>query len=354
MAHKKYTLPRHTILAKQGARTGAVLIDFAISLLFTLVFVFALFRPVFKSKTNHYLSVIENESLNSGLYVKNEKNEVSRIPGTSEYTEFVGALEYFYLHYFTGNDIKEGLEPCKDKKDYDIPWFNEHILEIGVNEDEYKCFEYQKVDGVEDKTKIGVKIEDASMDFVNKLVQEKYVNAIMDDLNTTTVMSEAGAKYMTYSTISYVISAFLSGIIVYIVVPWLMTNGQTFGKKIYKLGLANGDGYKFSNKRLIMRYVPYAVVVMSLMLLIPVNIYLVLSIVTTILLVSFALAMSSPKRMSLHDFVAQTLVINLKESIIFNGPIDEEEYIAKEDGKIVDEIIDAKYEGEEPELKYEK
>jgi len=354
MTQRKYTLPRHTNLAKQGPRTGAMLIDFAIFLAFTLALVFALFKPIFKKQCDHYASIIDKESLNSGLYIKNEKNETTRISGNSDYTVFMDSLEYFYLHYFTGNDIKEGLEPSKEKKDYDVAWFNEHILEIGLNDDEYNCFEYAKTGGVEDKSKIGVMIETASLVYVNKLIQGKYVDAIMDDLNKTTIMAEAGAKYMTFSSFSYIFSAFFSGIIVYIVVPWIMKNGQTFGKKIYNLGLATSDGYKFKNRRLIMRYVPFAVVDLSLILLIPINIYLVLSIVSTILLVSFALAMSSPKKMSLHDFVAQTLVVNLKESIIFDGPAQEEIYIAKEDGKIIDEIVDTSYEGEEPELKYEK
>ena len=354
MAQRKYTLPRHTILAKQGARTASVLIDFAIFLLFTIALFFAMFRPIFKSKTTYYSKIIQDESLNSGLYIRDESNEVSRISGKEDYTVFLDSLEYFYLHYFTGVDIKEGLKPCEELKDYDIPWFNEHILEIGVKESDYKCFEYQKVDGVEDKTKIGVKIEDVTDDVVSVFIQDKYVLAITDDLNNTLVMAKAGAQYMTYSTLSYVLAMFVSGIVNYIVVPWFMKNGQTLGKKINKLALANSDGYKFSNSRLLMRFVPFGVVTLSLLLLIPVNIYLVMSIIAIILLVSFALAMSSPKRMSLHDFVAQTIVVDLKQSTIFNGPEDEDKYIAEEDKDVIQEIVDSSYEGEEPELRYEK
>ena len=67
MIQRKYTLPRHTNLAKNGARTGAFFVDLAIALALTLLFVFALFRPVIKSKVDAYQAIIREESLASSL-----------------------------------------------------------------------------------------------------------------------------------------------------------------------------------------------------------------------------------------------------------------------------------------------
>ena len=101
-----------------------------------------------------------------------------------------------------------------------------------------------------------------------------------------------------------------------------------------------------------MRFVPFAVIDISLFFLILVNLYVVLLIVLIIFLVSFALAMSSPKRMSLHDLTARTIVVDLKSSTLFSTVQEEEAYVLKEDNLLWEEKKDD--EGEEPELKYEK
>ncbi len=347
MITRKYTLPRHTILAKNGARTGAFFIDLALTLALTLLFVFALFRPIFKNKVNGYLDFIAEESVASGLYVKNEETgKAERISGNAEYSVFVDSLEKFYLEYLP-TKYPEKAET------YTMEWFNKEILLVG--DDTYKCFVYQKTGDVDDPSLLAVRSEEASDNLITKLVQGKYVDAIMDDLNTVPEVAKAGANYMTISTLQYVVSIFVSGALVYIVVPLILKNGQTFGKKAFGLGLANSDGYKLINSRLIMRFVPFAVVDISLFFLILVNLYLVLLIILIIFLVSFALAMSSPKRMALHDLTGRTIVVDIKASTLFETIDQEEAYVLKEDNLLWEE--DKKRsdeEGEEPELKYEK
>lgn len=352
MIQRKYTLPRHTILAKQGARTGAFLVDLAIALAFVFTLVFAVFRPIFKNRVNADLATIEKEQLNSGLYIKDDGGEVKRISGKSEYTEFFNSLEYFYFHYMPGENIKEGLEPSKYPQTFTVEWFNENILEI-TEDNSYPTFEYVKTDGVIDTSKIGVRIEGSSDDVANKLLQQKYVDAIIYVFNNIENVKKAGADYMFISTMQFVVSILISGAIFYIVLPWILKDGQTLGKKFFKLGLANSDGYKFTNTRLLMRFVPLAVVDLSLFFLIGVNLYITLTIILIIFLVSFALAMSSPKRMSLHDITARTIVVDLKNSKLFPDSIEETKYVLKEDNLLWEEN-ETNDEGEEPELKYEK
>lgn len=355
MRERKYTLPRHTVLAKQGARTGAFLVDLAIVLALTFGFVFAIFRPIFKNRVNGDLALIEKEQINSGLYIKNEESGAAeRISGKSEYTVFVDSLEYFYLHYMPATDLKDGLEGCKDPKTYTIEWFNTNVLGINNDDIEYKCFEYQKTGDVDDPTKIGVRIEGVSDDIVNKLIQQAYVDAIILVFNKISNVEKAGADYMLISTMQYVVSLIVSAGLVYVLVPWLMKNGQTLGKKAFGLGLANSDGYKFENKRLLMRILPFTVVDASLFLLIGVSLYIVMSIILVMFLVSFALAMSSPKRMSLHDYTARTIVIDLKNSKIFETIDEEEKYVLKEDNLLWEEDNRTDEDGEEPEISYEK
>ena len=345
MRQRKYTLPRHTNLANNGSRTGAFFIDLAICGALIILFVFAMFKPIFKSKVTQYQNIIKEESVASGLYLKNEETgDTQRIPGTSDYTVFVEALEKFYFEYM----------PSKkpEKADtFTMEWFNKEILLVG--DETYNCFEYQKTGDVDDPSKLATRIEGASDNLVNKLVQGKYVDAIMDDLNKIPEVAKAGASYMTLSTLQYVASIFIAGALVYILMPIILKNGQTIGKKVFGLGLANSDGYKFTNTRLLMRFVPFAVVDISLFFMILVNLYLVLLIVLIIFLVSFALAMSSPKRMSLHDLTAQTIVVDLKTSTLFSTVEEEESYVLREDNLLWEDTKKDE-DGEEPELRYEK
>ena len=352
MARKKYTLPRHTNLAKQGARTGAFFVDLALLVALSLAFVFAIFMPIFRPKMNECNDLIDHERINSGLYYKNENGEVSILPGDSEVSVFVDAMEYYYFHYLPGENIKEGLQPSKEKRVTTVEWFNSTILEIDENSDE-SYFEYKEVDGVIDKSQIGVLKEGVSNQYAYTFITNKYKSTIVYDFNLLKEIDEAGNAIMLRSTIAYVVSSIVSGALIYILIPFIFKNGQTVGKRIFHLGLANADGYKFSNAKLFMRYMPFFVIDLSFLIILRMNFYIVLTMVLTLFLVSFTLAMASPKRMSLHDFTAQTLVVDLKTSILFSNSGEEEAYILKEDNQEIENIV-SENAGEEPELKYEK
>lgn len=346
MGQKKYTLPRHTNLAKQGTRTSAFLVDLAIGILLTIFFVFAVFRPIFKNKINSYNAKMDSLRLESGLYIENDNGKVDTFPGNQPYKFYLYPLEDFYCKFMRSESIPE-----QDRKEYTIKWFNENVLKIGVA-DEYQCFKYDQTGGVDDPSKIGVLIDDTKEDNAKVLLQKQYKIAILEVFNSISSVAEAGAKFMTLSTTIYVVSIFLAGATSYVIIPWILKDGQTLGKKIFKLGLADADGYKFHNHRLLMRFMPFLVVNASLMFFVLVNLYIVLSIVAVVFLVSFTLAMSSPKRMSLHDFTAQTIVVDLKTSKIFATVEQEEEYVLHED-HLLDDVM-PESDGEEPELRYEK
>lgn len=346
MGQKKYTLPRHTNLAKQGTRTSAFLVDLAIGILLTIFFVFAVFRPIFKNKINSYNTKMDSLRLESGLYIENDNGKVDTFPGNQPYKFYLYPLEDFYCKFMRSDSIPE-----QDRKEYTIKWFNENVLKIGVA-DEYQCFKYDQTGGVDDPSKVGVLIDETKKDNAKVLLQKQYKIAILEVFNSISSVAEAGAKFMTLSTTIYVVSIFLAGATSYVIIPWILKDGQTLGKKIFKLGLADADGYKFHNHRLLMRFMPFLVVNASLMFFVLVNLYIVLSIVAVVFLVSFTLAMSSPKRMSLHDFTAQTIVVDLKTSKIFATVEQEEEYVLRED-HLLDDVM-PESDGEEPELRYEK
>ena len=195
MTQRKYTLPRHTILAKQGARTGAFLVDFALTLLFTTIFVFALFRPVFKKKDSGYVNLYETERLNSGLYIKYENGDIDSLPGDADPQVFVDSMEYFYLHYLSGTNLKEGLEPSKEIKNYTMEWFNKNILLVG--DETYKCYEYQKTDGVDDPNKIATRIEGVSNELERKSITEVTfaLQVLFPEVSVITILPECSGSW---------------------------------------------------------------------------------------------------------------------------------------------------------------
>ena len=355
MVQRKYTLPRHTNLAKQGKRTGAFLIDLAIWVALSLGLFFGCFNFVFRGMTKPNNELISRERINSGLYIENEKGEPELISSNENYQVFIDSLKYYYFNYLPGQDIKEGLEACKTKDDTkaSAEWFNRNILEIEV-QDSSKYFTYVMVGDEPDKTQIGVKKDDVIVDLANSFIQKKYQSTIIEDFNTIDYIAKAGAVSMFYSTLSFEIATFIAAVTTYIVLPWVLKNGQSVGKKVYNLGLAEIYGYKFKNHQLLMRFMPLGVCILSLVLLVYVNIYLDIAIFLIIFLVSFALAMASQKKTSLHDLTARTLVVDLKESILFENEIEEEQYILKEDNLLEEDEKSDEESGEEPELSYEK
>ena len=348
MRQRKYTLPRHTNLAKQGARTGAFFIDLALGFAITLGFFFGCFNLVFKPITKPCTDLIAKEQIKSHLYYKDSDGNPSRIPSSKTSETFRDSLYKYYSIYLPGKTLsgEKEKQPLRDVK-----WFNKNILEA---ESEDSVYTYKKVGEEIKYYEFAVPKDGVVPEEVSKFIQTKYQDAIIDSFNQIDFIRANGARAMTFNALAFTLSSFIGFTLSYVVLPWILKNGQTLGKKVFGIGLATSDGYKFRNHQLLMRFMPFLVCDLSLMLFIQVNMYLVLSIYLIIFLVSFAIAMASPKKMALHDFTARTLVVDLKTSILFDNPAVEENYLLKEDNILEDDKEEKEYEGEEPALKYEK
>ena len=179
-------------------------------------------------------------------------------------------------------------------------------------------------------------------------MQIKYLDAYDVLLNQDYILKLTNESNFLYS-LEFALGAFIGMAITYLMFPFIFKNGQTLGKKAFGLGLANSDGYILNNNQLFMRIMPLFVCNAALLIPMWPNLLVMMLVYLTVFLVSFALAMASPKKASLHDFSARTIVINLKTSTLFKDEFEEEAYLLKED-----DITPELSEGEEPELKYEK
>lgn len=355
MRERKYSLPRHTNLASQASRTGAFFIDLAVWVALTAAFFYGCFRLVFSSKATEINDKLDNYKIESHLFYKDENGYVDFLEPDSSFEEYKDVLSYFYLTYVPEVSEDKDLPVIKadgtkvNKSEYfTVEWFNKSLLKIDT--EGQLLFEYVTVDEHEDFTQIAKVKESASQSDVNAFMQDALIYAMNKDFNNLPSINEVINDLNFVNQTALVLSLIPAGIITYIVLPIFLKDGATLGKKLFGLGLATSDGYKYKPQQLLMRFMPSLVMLLALFIPIWSDIFILMLVYLTVFLVSFTLAMASPKRSSLHDFCARTIVINKNTSILFDSMFEEEKYIANEDG--IELTPDEN--GEEPEISYER
>ena len=363
------TLPRHTVLAKLSRRTGAFIIDLALTLAFTLVLYFAASRPAFKKSINETYQVLYTYDFRSHLFDYDEaKHQRVAYKSDTPSETYLNVLSYYYLSYLTGENIEvpEGYtgdfellkapnykEYVPDtqtlpKDYYTVEWFNKNVLEINDNADPERntsYFEYAKTDDVVDKAKIGVPRAEHFSTKANanvpvtetelsNVLYERYEIAYFDNLVKQSFYAPYYEKVELLTGISWLIPMVFAVLISYLFVPLFTANHASLGKKFFKLGLCDLDGYKMAKWQLILRAVPCVVTLVGMFLIPLSNYYIALIVGGVIFMVSLALAVASPKHASLHDYASRTIVIDTEASIIFDNPNEEDEFLAGEDNLI--------------------
>lgn len=376
---RKYTLPRHTNLAPQSTRIGAFFLDLVFLFIAFLILFYGCAVQIFWFSSGYNLrSQMQTYTLQSHLLHLDSNNNVVIYNEDTHYV-YEEVVSYYYLSYLTG-DVPSGEIAAPNantpqklgdytvdvlpKDFYTVSWFNYNVLGI-VDADPSRdtsplYFTYQRDEfGNYDTTKIGIprterysqeKGQIVKLTETDIVTQYKAIYQIAyRHLEVQSFFTDVTTPYYMGFSIAAGSALLVSGALIYLLFPIIFKNGQTLGKKIMKLGLANYEGYKFKNKQLLMRFMPYAVCAIGISLPFWNNMMVVFIILLIILLVSFALMMASPKRAALHDFCARSIVIDRKTSIIFEDFVEEAEYLEKEDN-LPKEVVS----GEEPELRYEK
>lgn len=336
MKERKYTLPRHTNLAGQGARIGAFFIDLAIAFALSLAFFFGAFQFILKNKTDSLRASLKEERLASQLFIEKESGAIDFCTITiSDNNEIKDRLWYFYGTYLPNIDPEEkvivnGNEFTKSEY-FTIEWFNKEILDadgsgqnyFGISEEEIAT----KVANIKAEYLEGDKVT-----YVTSYLKHAITDKANYDFMRISSIRKMTNDYQFANSVEEVLAGLVAVGITYIAFPLIFKNGVTVGKKVFGLCLADSDGYKFKDKHLFMRIMPTVVVLLSFLIPIWNNVAILVIVPLTIVLVSFALTMASPKRSALHDFTAKTIVVNARTSILFENYAEEEEYTRKEDG----------------------
>lgn len=377
MAMKAATLPRHTNLASQGLRYVAVIVDFAIWLALFLGLYFGCFCFVVSSKTSYYGEILETYRLDSHIAVKGEDGKIGFSPST-DWHDHQNNVEAFYFRYL-GQNPSEGEVSAPKQEYYEMfdekvapesitrEFYNTHVLRITQEDPEgaiseslftlpkdgegnyirdgIATFRAQRYDSTV-KQLIDI-TEDDKLAFFKARTTEAFLI-----LSAQTFYTDNSNALFFFTTLAVTCSLIVGSLIVYVLMPLIFKKGQTIGKKVFKIGLCNYEGYSLADYQIFLRYVPLFLLLSAQ--LIPnvfSSILMIVIIYTLVFMISFTFAVASPKKCALHDFAARTIVVDLSTSIIFDNQILEEEYLAKEDGFVSEEV---ESDGEEPRLRYER
>lgn len=129
-----------------------------------------------------------------------------------------------------------------------------------------------------------------------------------------------------FDTIQITAGLFLAEFIILFLIPLLLKNGQTFGKKLMKLGLVNNQGLQVKPLNLFMRFlIGWFVFETALSLILMMFVGL-----PVFILVSGLVALFTKNKRALHDIIGSTIVVNLDKMVVFETLQEKQDALAED------------------------
>lgn len=313
---------KHIVLAKNYKRIFARLIDFIIVISLTSLFFFTLVFPATFNETKYKenLDLLGTYYENSGLYLKSDKGSFAALDSFTSIKdlktledinlnvddnkfEHVNTLEMLYKFYTTKlTDYGATNNLTKETFITDIIKPNNEISNI-------KTFDY-------DGTKFEISLmDDKKESYTVSYILERYGDArkVVENYSEVKNLMEENQKNMLNSLKYFVYLLVGLSFIFDLIIPLCLKNGQSIGKLIFGFGVIRDDGYKLPKYYLIFRWLVYIVF----------DIILGFMTMLGTILISYTMLLFNKKRKTVHDYAAKSIVINLKESIFFDSPLEE-------------------------------
>lgn len=322
------------VLAKKGKRIWSGAIDLACFLgLFSAIY-FALIFPTVFQKDTYTTNLTDEQNLlaQSALFVKtgtynlssptdltsfstvSELNQKTFTEASNDYTVSLSGNLY---HFYTQNATPFGGTNIS----YDV--YCQDILKLGSDTSNFAAF---TVD--ENAKTYTLTLKTLTNEARNTAVSfflDAYETAISTVSNSTKVQAYENAnKSLMLNAILYSLpTAFGVGFIFYFLVPLFSRNGKTIGKHMTHLVVLSQDGYELKRIWLLPRFL--ATILIEI-------IGGVLSFGATAL-ISYTMFMFAPKRRCLHDYLANSVVADERESVWFLNRDEEEMYEHEQNGQ---------------------
>lgn len=345
-------------------RTVAAIVDLAI-----VAFVAGLFfiggqkimesAPIVKDNT----TAMRDYYVDSGLYEYEIKDgektgQILALTTSEDYKDY----ENMIVNYYTVYKTSECPEEFRDDK-YTMYWYNVHILGLAENPavapyDDLasrpelittkgpQIFKYDESLG-EDKYNARPVLDfDIAVEGDEELVKRAalryyfipetdnsnsqyyiYSYAVTDLMATEYFNGAYETMYKWYYIIPILVSALISAIIFYFIIPISTKNGQTLGKLTMSVALVNKLGYAYSRKQLVPRFFLNVVILIAMYLifdLLPHGLLIFLGAATVYFFASYTVMIFTKEHKAIHDIFSATLAVNTKESVWFKNANEEE------------------------------
>ncbi|MCR5505705.1 MAG: RDD family protein [Bacilli bacterium] len=315
--------------------------------------------PIVKNSRANYIAY----NVDSGLFHLDEDGKTLK---PNEFNTYEG-YQNLFINYYT-NFLKSEKIPEKYRVNYDIYWYNVHVLGQPDTKGTYASEDFKKtlpdLARIDGPTLFTYHLDDFGEPLVDEVAIPKCLNndpsaPISDNDQATLIrflyISDANNQgkqahcyyyavadlnnrgfvndaYRTWSNAYYtypLITCFaISMLIFFFAIPMFMKNGETLGKLFFHLGLVNKLGYTINKSQIVIRFFMMTLIVVAIVLIFGINIY-TLGAITVLALGSYGFAVFGKDHKALHDFAAGTIVIDKRKSTIFKN-VNEMEQFEKE------------------------
>lgn len=186
-----------------------------------------------------------------------------------------------------------------------------------------------------------VKFTDYQYMFENEVAElpqevQDVFNACNEEMNTDGHAIKLYETIMTLSILIVAISMLIAFIILEFVVPLILGNGQTFGKKIFSIAVMRVDGVKITAQVLFIRAIlgKYTIstmvpIIMLLTLLFGSTPLMPLIVILAIFLIQIVLLIATKTNSLIHDSLASTVVVDMQSQMIFDSVEAKNEYVLR-------------------------
>ncbi|MCQ2743013.1 MAG: RDD family protein [Bacilli bacterium] len=337
------------VLAGLGKRALAAIADLALAILIGMG-VFALSQAIFDntSYSSSLKSSLSTHYSESGLYYVDGDGNVRQYDGFENYTDYQNIVLKYYTEYMVSGAPAEYRHP-----EYTTYWYNVMILGQDDVKSLYSAEELSKRDEPSKNTgKAYFEYQGTNYDELAMPIKGFYIDGDVSkgltsdakmrllsfyyDANNVSVYYNAGShlvgqKFIVDLTDQYnaitktyplLISIALIYPLWYMVLPMILGDGVTIGKKITGLCLCNSYGFKIKRPQLILRSIPMAIFMLIVFFFFG-NVYGVMA-VSGMMLVSYLMSIFTPDHKALHDYMAMTMVLDAKESVFFKDAEEQE------------------------------
>lgn len=320
-------------LAKKSKRMLARLIDFLIILILSCVIFFPLIFPAafnsneFEQNSNEIINLYKDSS----LFLVDEQGNYS---GKSAAASFDTINDLYLKENVTFNNVKENISLTESLESFYLTKYQEYggnlnltissyeseILKVGSEESNINSYDIINHTFIlHDESKSTTTLNY----FLN--IYENTCKFVISNSKISELTSN-NQKLVLYSLLYFIPVICGFSLIFDLIIPLCNTYGQSIGKMIFKLGIISSEGYILKKYYLIPRQLTYIIL----------EVILGIASFGGTFLITYTMFLFTKKRRCIHDYLSNSVVIDLTRSIIFKNQKEENYYLNRmiEKGKL--------------------